>query len=82
MKHAMRSGTAQPASTPSSQCNNGPRQRAGARSDRSAIAWNAKSIGKGFRSTSSKRRMRKVMHEDEPSISDQKQIAMIADWNS
>src|SRR5258705_3750092 len=41
-----RSGTAHPASMPSSQPRNGLRQRAGEISERAAIAENAKSIGK------------------------------------
>ncbi|WP_164987815.1 hypothetical protein [Bradyrhizobium betae] len=72
----MRSGTAQPASMPSSQCKNGRRHRAGARSDRSAIAWNAKSIGKGIKCS------KEVMYELRTSISDWKQIATIGNWKS
>src|SRR5438270_10550033 len=70
-KQTRSSGTAQPASTPSSQRSNGRRHSGGARSDRSAIAWNAKSIGTRLKSQEGK-----LCARTSPSISDWKQIAM------
>src|SRR4051794_9219927 len=72
-KQTRSSGTAQPAPMPSSQRSNGRRHCAGARSDRSAIAWNAKSIGKGFKSQEGKQCARQTLYLDRKTNSN--------DWN-